>query len=67
MASTVTNSFKRIFLDELLDSSENFYVGLSRSDVFVVPSNIASTKFQNETRHGLVAVKVLSGHMLFPQ
>ncbi len=61
MTSTVTNSFKRIFLDELLDSSENFYIGLSRSDAFVAPSNIASTKFQNETRHGLVAVKVLSG------
>ena len=61
MASTVTNPFKKIFLDELLDSSQNFYIGLSRSNAFVAPSNIASTKFQNETRHGLIAVKVLSG------
>jgi len=61
MASTVTNSFKKIFLDQLLDSSENFYIGISRSDAFVAPSNIASTKFQTETRHGLIAVKVVSG------
>lgn len=61
MASTITNSFKRIFLDELLDSSENFYAALSRSDAFAAPSIISSPKFQMDTRHGLIAAKIISG------
>lgn len=61
MTSTITNSFRRIILDELVDSSENLYIALARSDSFVEPSNISSKKFQLQSRHGLIAVKTLSG------
>lgn len=64
MASSITNDMKYTLLNELklsVDSDNDYFIGIARSDEFVEPSDISSLRFQNQTRCTLQSVKRVSG------
>jgi len=66
MTSSVTDNFKRHLLNEFkneIDGSDvQYYMGLARSDNFVVGEDQSSLYFQSQLRHTMQSVKILSSN-----